>query len=219
MKANTKNRNQQNHTLDLFTSTDAPCETDAASRGDGAQRDAQLDADRLHATPELPALDDIVIHRTAPFRTPGLKTAMLPVPVFRVKLVRERDHLTQQVQSPADAARLCSELLDGLDREVFLVLALSTANRVIGAHVAHVGTVDASVASAREVYKFALLVNARSVLVAHNHPSGNLEPSRADVQVSKQLQQAGAALSLRLLDSLVIGFDGAYTSLSELGLL
>lgn len=143
----------------------------------------------------------------------------LAVPVFGVRLVRERDHNTSQIRTPADAARLCAELLDGYDREVFLAVALSTASRVIGAHVCHVGTVDASVASPREVFRFCLLCNARSVLVAHNHPSGNLEPSRADVSVSKQLKAAGEALGLSLVDSLVVGFDGRYTSLAERGLL
>lgn len=143
----------------------------------------------------------------------------LAVPVFGVRLVRERDHETETIRTPLDAARLCCELLDGYDREVFLVVALSTASRVIGAHVAHVGTVDASVASPREVFRFCLLVNARSVLVAHNHPSGRIEPSRADVAVSQQLRNAGEALAIPLTDSLVCGFDGRYTSLRERGLL
>ena len=143
----------------------------------------------------------------------------LEVPVFGVRLIRERSHLTQLVRTPADAARLCAELLDGYDREVFLAVALSTASRVIGAHVCHVGTVDASVASPREVFRFGLLVNARSMIVAHNHPSGSLEPSRADVQVSKQLRDAGESIGIPLVDSLVVGFDGHYTSLAERGLL
>ena len=142
-----------------------------------------------------------------------------PIPVFGVRLVRERDHMTDLVRTPADAARVACELLDGYDREVFLVLALSTAGRLIGAHCAHTGTLDASVASPREVFKFALLVNARSVILAHNHPSGNLEPSSADVTVTQQLRAAGEALSIPVVDSLVVGFDGRYTSLTERGLM
>jgi DNA repair protein RadC len=143
----------------------------------------------------------------------------LPVPVFSLRLVRERDHETDLVHTPADAARVCCELLAGFDREVFLALALSTASRVIGAHLCHTGTVDASVASPREVFKFCLLVNARSVIVAHNHPSGNLEPSRADVAVSIRLKKAGENLDIPLVDSLVVGFSGRYTSLVERGLI
>lgn len=143
----------------------------------------------------------------------------LAVPVFSVRLVRDRSHETAQITTPAHAARLCCELLDGYDREVFIAIALSTASRVIGAHVCHVGTVDASVASPREVFRFCLLCNARSVIVAHNHPSGNLEPSSADVAVSRQLKAAGEAVGISLLDSVVCGFDGRYTSLAERGLL
>lgn len=143
----------------------------------------------------------------------------LAVPVFRVQLVRERSHMTEQVRTPADAARLACELLQDFDREAFLVLALSTASRVVGAHVAHLGSLDASIACGREVFRFAILCNAKSIIVSHNHPSGNLEPSRDDIQVSKQLKAAGEALSIPLLDSLVIGFDGRFTSLAERGLL
>lgn len=74
-------------------------------------------------------------------------------------------------------------------------------------------------ASPREVFRFCLLVNARSVLVAHNHPPGSLEPSRADVAVSRQLKAAGRSVGVPLSDSLVVGFDGRYTSLAERGLL
>jgi len=143
----------------------------------------------------------------------------LRVPVFQIRLVRERDHETEQIRSPADVARLASELVDGLDREAFYVIALSTASRVIGVHMAHLGTIDASVASPRECYKFALAVNARSILCLHNHPSGNVEPSREDVAVSKQIKAAGEVVGIPLTDSLVIGYDGRYTSLAERGLL
>lgn len=141
------------------------------------------------------------------------------IPVFQIHLVRERDHETEQIRSPADVARLASELVDGLDREAFYVIALSTANRVIGVHLAHLGTVDASVASPRECYKFALSVNARSIVCLHNHPSGNIEPSREDVAVSKQIKAAGEMIGIPLTDSLVVGYDGRYTSLAERGLL
>lgn len=143
----------------------------------------------------------------------------LAIPVFGVRLVRERDHETQQIRTPEDVARLACELTDGYDREAFYVIALSTASRVIGVHCAHIGTVDASVASPREVFKFALLVNARSVVCLHNHPSGNTEPSRADVQISKKLKRAGEALDIAVVDSLVIGYDQRYTLLTERGLM
>ncbi|MEM6783776.1 MAG: JAB domain-containing protein [Bacteroidota bacterium] len=141
------------------------------------------------------------------------------VPVFRLRLVKERSHLTETITTPAGAARLCAELLDGSDRERFLVVALSSCGRVIGVHEAHVGTLDCCTASPREAFKFALLTNARSVILSHNHPSGSLEPSRADVQVTKQMVEGGRALGIDVTDHLIIGFDGSYTSMAQRGLL
>ena len=221
-KQHTSKNDNPNPTLDLFNSPDT-------SDGDGQTAPpVAVPTDTPQPEPAqiehaLPALADVDLTVPRPFRVPGLKGEVLPVPVFSLRLVRERDHHTKMVHTPADVARLCSEMLEGSDREVFLAVALSTSNRVIGAHVCHVGTVDASIASPREVFKFALLCNARSVVVCHNHPSGNLEPSSADVQVSKQLAKAGEVLGVRLLDSLVIGHpegkEPRYTSLAERGLI
>lgn len=214
----TVNKKHDPNTLDLFTNASF----DTAHGGDGETDHSGFPESPESANVEtlpLPALADVDLSVPEPFRVPGLKSEVLAVPVFDVKLVRRRDHLTRQIQSPADAARLCSELLEGLDREVVLYIALSTSNRVIGAHKAHQGTLDASVCAPRDALKFCLLCNARSFLMAHNHPSGSLEPSSVDVQISKQMKAAADVVGLRLLDSLVIGFDGAYTSLAERGLL
>ncbi|MEO1076050.1 MAG: JAB domain-containing protein [Bacteroidota bacterium] len=155
--------------------------------------------------------------------TPVTSTPSIPgrysVPVFRIRLVRERSHLTETITTPAGAVRLCAELLDGSDRERFLVVALSTSGRIIGVHEAHVGTLDSCTASPREVYKFALLANARSVILCHNHPSGSVEPSRADVQTTAKIKAAGEALGITVSDHLIVGFGGDYTSLAQRGLL
>ena len=81
----------------------------------------------------------------------------------------------------------------------------------------HVGTVDASIARPREVYRFCLLANAAAVLLAHDHPSGNPEPSREDVAVTTQLVEAGRVMGVPVHDHLILTGDG-YTSLAERGL-
>lgn len=142
------------------------------------------------------------------------------MPDLHDDVLRHRAWLLSFLEVPAGGvARVCCEMLEGYDREVFLAISLSTSNRIIGSHVCRVGTVDASIASPREVFRFAILVNARSIIAAHNLPSGNLEPSNADVIVSKQLKAAGDHLGIPLLDSIVCGFGGRYTSLVERGLL
>lgn len=141
------------------------------------------------------------------------------IPVFRVQLVRERNLSGPFVCTPAEVAAVLSRYLADADREHFVVVLLSTANQVVGLNTAHIGTLNASVVNAREVFKPAILGNAASIIVAHNHPSGNLEPSHADLVVSKRLVEAGKLIEIPVLDSLIIGYDGRFTSLAERGLL
>lgn len=141
------------------------------------------------------------------------------IPVFRVELVRERTFNGPIVTTPSDVARVACEYLKRADREHFIVIMLATNARVIGINTAHVGSLSASIVNAREVFKPAILANAASIIVAHNHPSGNLEPSREDIRVSKRLVEAGKLLEIPVLDSLIVTSDGRYTSLAERGLL
>lgn len=140
-------------------------------------------------------------------------------PVFRVKLVRDGRIRPGAVQHPEDAARLASALLDGADREMFVLVLLATNHRVIGLSVVSVGTLSSTLVCPREVFKVALLANAAALVVAHNHPSGNLEPSAEDVRVTRQLVEAGRMMSIPVHDHLIVGFDGAFTSLRERGLM
>lgn len=141
------------------------------------------------------------------------------VPVFRVELVQERAFEAPVVTGPADVAPLACEYLRGADREHFVVVLLATNGRVIGLHTAHIGSLTASVASAREVFKVALLANAAAIVIVHNHPSGNTEPSREDVRVSRRLARAGELMEVVVHDSIIVGLGGQYTSLAERGLL
>src|SRR5690606_20824341 len=104
--------------------------------------------------------------------------------VFSVRLVRERALDTPIVTTPADVARVFSEYLGGCDREHFVVALLSTRAQLIGLHTCHVGALSSCIVSIRDVFKVALLANAASIVVGHNHPSGNLEPSREDIRIT-----------------------------------
>jgi len=140
-------------------------------------------------------------------------------PVFRVKLVREGRIRPGSIHHPEDAARLVSAFLRDADRETFVLVLLATNHTVIGLSVVSVGTLSATLVSPREVFKTALLANAAALIVAHNHPSGSLEPSGADVTVTKTLVEAGRVMDVPVHDHLIVGFDGAYTSLKERGLM
>jgi DNA repair protein RadC len=140
------------------------------------------------------------------------------LPLYRVELVRERDVDMPAICGPDDAAAVAGRFLERADREVFLVLLLATDNSLIGIHAAHTGTISACVVGAREVFKCAILANAAAIIVAHNHPSGNLEPSREDIRITRQLAEAGRLMGVPVHDSLIISHRG-HTSLAERGLI
>jgi DNA repair protein RadC len=105
------------------------------------------------------------------------------------------------------------------DREVFLVLMLNTKNQVVGLHRAHVGSLNASIVHPREVMKCAILNNAASIIVGHNHPSGDPTPSREDIEVTKRLAEAGKIMGIEVLDHVIVTHTGKNVSLKEKGYL
>ena len=123
-----------------------------------------------------------------------------------------------QVRSPADVAAAYGPRLRDLPREVFVVLHLNTANVVTAEFTLTTGGLSASIVEPRQVFQQAIVANAAAVLCLHNHPSGNPEPSREDVAVTKQLVEAGRLLGIPLHDHLIIA-GRTYTSLAERGLM
>lgn len=99
-----------------------------------------------------------------------------------------------------------------------VIAFLSTANQITGLHVVSVGDLAASIVEPRAIFKAAVLANAASVICLHNHPSGNLEPSREDVAITKQLIEAGRIMGIPVHDHVILGGEGRYTSLGERGL-
>lgn len=112
-----------------------------------------------------------------------------------------------RVRQPGDAAALLRPEMAGLVQEQLRVLLLDTKNRVVGQHLIYQGNISSAVVRPAEVFREALLANAPRIVVAHNHPSGDPEPSPEDVQVTAQLLQAGQILGIELLDHLVVGRD------------
>lgn len=148
----------------------------------------------------------------------------------RIKDIGQPNLRTQQVQlkckklrdlpaihSPDTAADILDDMSKN-DREVMQVIYLNHRNRVIGIETAHKGTVSSSPLSPHEIYKTALLTNATGIIIAHNHPSGNPNPSEEDIRTSKAVKEGGKHLNIELVDSMVIG-RGKYYSLKQEGML
>ncbi len=123
------------------------------------------------------------------------------------------------VSTPEDVVRLCGVQLRGLDREHFWALALNTKNQLLRTIEVSVGSLNASIVHPRELFKEAVRVSAASVVVVHNHPSGDPTPSGADIQLTRRLVRAGDVLGIDVLDHVVVGDGGAHASLRELGLM
>jgi len=125
----------------------------------------------------------------------------------------------RRIRGPEDAAHLVRQFLADADREVFLAVCLNTKNEPTAISTVSVGTLNSSAVHPRELFKFAILSSAAGVILAHNHPSGDVEPSDEDCQVTGRLVEAGKLLGIEVLDHLVVAPGGKYVSLKERGLL
>ena len=127
-------------------------------------------------------------------------------------------HRSAVVRSPEDLFRYYYHLFKDHVRERFVVFWLDTTNRVMGFEVATEGTLNSSLVHPREVFRGAIVTTAAAIIVAHNHPSGNAEPSAEDVSLTKQLVESGRTVGIPVHDHIIFA-GGTYTSMAERGLL
>jgi len=136
---------------------------------------------------------------------------------FKICMVKESDvdYPDVKISSPQMVADLVAKYTGAPDREMFIVLAINTRNKIAGIHTVSVGSLDTSIVHPRELFKFAILANAASIIVAHNHPSRDTTPSGDDIELTKRLQKAGEILGIDVLDHLILGYDGNYLSMKD----
>ena len=127
-----------------------------------------------------------------------------------MKLIREiNDGIT--IDSPKKVYdKYLKEFADE-DREHLIVLGLDTKNAVIYREIVSVGTLDAGLIHPREVFKKAIVMSCKNIILAHNHPSGDPEPSPEDIEATERIFQAGEVIGIGLLDHLIIGEDEYYS--------
>ncbi|AWI12995.1 DNA repair protein RadC [Caldifermentibacillus hisashii] len=122
------------------------------------------------------------------------------------------------IRSPEDGANYVMEEMRFLTQEHFVCLFLNTKNEVIHKQTIFIGSLNASIVHPRELFKEAFRRSAASMICLHNHPSGNPEPSREDIEVTRRLVECGRILGVDVLDHIIIG-DKRYVSLKEKGYL
>mgnify|MGYP001382864007 FL=1 len=148
---------------------------------------------------------------------------MTRINVYSLRLVKESSvayNLEKPIVNPATAAEIVNRVFDmeNQPNEVFAILCLNTKKKVAGAHIISQGSLSSAIVHPREVFKAAILNNAASIVLAHNHPSGDPEPSREDIETTHRLVNAGNILGINVLDHIIVG-DGKYISLKEQGMM
>lgn len=136
--------------------------------------------------------------------------------VVNVRLVKERTvYSAAPVQSPSAAMEVIQGFMSDFDREVLGVLCIDAAGNVLNVHFCSVGALSYCIMDPKQIFKAALLSNAASILVFHNHPSGNVTPSKEDIEQTKKLKEASKIMSVNFLDHMILGFNGIFYSFKE----
>ena len=139
-----------------------------------------------------------------------------------LELGRRRNHSTIQnrpvISSSQDAYNIIAPMLLDIAHEEFWMITLNRGNRVMGRERISIGGVSATVVDAKVIFKRAIETSATSIILAHNHPSGNNYPSQTDIAITKQIKEAGKHLDIQVADHLIIA-DKTYYSFADAGML
>ena len=127
----------------------------------------------------------------------------------------KRHHLAKQngrpIRSAKDVFEYASSKLNGLAQEHFMILHLDSKNRIVKNETVSIGTLNSSLIHPREVFKSAIKESANSIILVHNHPSGDPTPSEEDEQITERLFDAGELLNIKVLDHVIIGTEKYYS--------
>lgn len=137
--------------------------------------------------------------------------------VVSVRLVKDAPVLSERkIEKPEDAIAVVGEVLSEMDREVVCVINLKADGTPINCNFVSMGAVNQAMAEPREIFKSAILSNAVSMIMVHNHPSGNLEPSRADTVMTDRILKLSHMAGIPLIDHVIVGGDNTkYFSFKE----
>lgn len=131
--------------------------------------------------------------------------------VVSVRLVKDAPIFSdRKIHQPEDAIAVVGELLSEMDREVLCVINLKTDGTPINCNFASIGAVNKTIAEPRELFKSAILSNAAQMILVHNHPSGNVMPSKEDTMLTDRMLKLADLLGIPLLDHVIMGGDNRY---------
>ncbi|PTV95013.1 DNA repair protein RadC [Halanaerobium saccharolyticum] len=145
---------------------------------------------------------------------------MVNIQKFSLRVVKEnggRYDIDKTINNPIAARNLFIEVaeLDKRSEEVFVMATIDVRNKVTGLFEVSTGTLNSSLVTPREVFKRAILQNAAGIVLGHNHPSGNVDASGDDINITQKLVKSGKILGVNVVDHIIVGNEGNYSSMKE----
>lgn len=135
-----------------------------------------------------------------------METKEIGLEIVQIRLIQDRIVYNEKpIHSPEDAVEILGNEIKDYDREVLCVLNLDTYGVVQNVNIVSMGTINQTLTCPREIFKSAILSNAHSIILMHNHPSGSVEPSRSDLLTTKRIKEAGELIVIFVKDHIIIG--------------
>tara|TARA_Y100000034_G_scaffold136241_1_gene211741 strand:+ start:98 stop:760 length:663 start_codon:yes stop_codon:yes gene_type:complete len=176
------------------------------------QENAIVMSDRLITRYGIDKLNDLSLKELQEIRGIGPAKAMQIKALFEFN---KRHNLSKVMDLPIKTAKdvflYASEKISDNKKEHFMILHLDSKNRVIKDEIISIGILNASIIHPREVFKSAIKESANSIILVHNHPSGDSEPSIEDKEITERLMEAGELLDIKVLDHVIIGKDNFHS--------
>jgi len=169
----------------------------------------------LNRFPDLRAMDEASVEDIAAAGITEEQAATLKAAIELGRRCLTEHRSKTYIQSARDIYDTMGHEMGRLDREQIRVVMLDTRNGVIDTEIVSIGTINSCIGHPREIFKSAIVKSAASIIIVHNHPSGDPAPSPEDVSLTKRLIEVGKFLGIEVVDHIVIG-DGCYSSIKNL---
>jgi DNA repair protein RadC len=142
---------------------------------------------------------------------------MYKIPIVSIKMVKDKDHkyYKRTVSSSKEAFELIKDLIQDSDKEIYLVLCLDNKNHINCIYPVSIGTSDCVFSEPRDILKAVIESNSNKIITAHNHPSGDVNPSINDTENIETLKEASEIFNVKLLDHIIIGDEKYYSFADE----
>lgn len=169
--------------------------------------------ENLRGTPITELLSDDTINNNPELTVTDRKKLSIIRESYREYAIEKATSTKTKITSTSLAGELFQKILANEPREKFMVALLNTKNEILAIETIFTGTLNSTVVHPREIFSFAVKYPTARILLAHNHPSGDTEPSRADESTTRRLIEAGEVLGIEILDHIIVGRE--YLSMRE----